>query len=98
QVRSPTLLTSELFPTNSRHPVMTLDAMAMEFAAQYAELRAALFRFVDVAPSCRSLEDLARHLSAFLEEVDEPPPPLGAAMRMADSKAGARALGLAAAA
>jgi proline dehydrogenase len=89
---------ADAFPSNARHPVRTLDARAMEFAAQDAELRAALFRFVDVVPACRSLEDLARHLSAFLEEVDEPPPPLGAAMRMADSKAGARALGLAAAA
>jgi RHH-type proline utilization regulon transcriptional repressor/proline dehydrogenase/delta 1-pyrroline-5-carboxylate dehydrogenase len=70
----------------------------MELASRDAELRAALFRFVDVAPACRSLEDLARHLSAFLEEVDERPPQLAAAMRMADSKAGARAIGLAAAA
>ncbi len=68
----------------------------MELASRDAELRAALFRFVDVVPACRSLEDLARHLSAFLHEVDERPPSLDAAMRMADSKAGARALGLAA--
>ena len=27
------------------------------------ELRAALFRFVDVVPACRSLDDLARHLT-----------------------------------
>jgi proline dehydrogenase len=70
----------------------------MEVASRDAELRAALFRFVDVVPACRSLEDLARHLAAYLEEVEERPQPLGAAMRMADSKAGARALGLAAAA
>jgi proline dehydrogenase len=89
---------ADAFPSNARHPVRTLDAKAMEFAAQDAELRAALFRFVDVVPACRSLEDLARHLSAFLEEVDERSPPLGAAIRMADSRAGARALGLAAAA
>src|SRR5205807_828846 len=34
--------------------------------------------------------------AAFLDEVDERPPPLAAAMRMADSRMGARALGLAA--
>jgi proline dehydrogenase len=70
----------------------------MDLASRDAELRAALFRFVDVVPACRSLEDLARHLAAYLDEVHERPQPLGAAMRMADSKAGARALGLAAAA
>ena len=34
----------------------------MELAAQDQELRAALFRLVDVTPACRSLDDLARHL------------------------------------
>jgi proline dehydrogenase len=86
------------FPSLARHPVKALDDRAMELASRDAELRAALFRFVDVVPACRSLEDLARHLSAYLGEVDERPPPLEVAMRMADSKAGSRALGLAAAA
>jgi proline dehydrogenase len=86
------------FPSAARHPLRALDDKAMDVASRDAELRAALFRFVDVVPACRSLEDLARHLSAFLAELDERPPPLEAAMRMADSKAGARALGVAAAA
>src|SRR3954471_6766322 len=88
------------FPSHAhaRHPVKALDDKAMELASRDAELRAALFRFVDVVPACRSLEDLARHLSSYLAEVDERPPPLDVAMRMADSKAGSRALGLAAAA
>jgi proline dehydrogenase len=86
------------FPSSARHPVKALDDKAMELASRDAELRAALFRFVDVVPVCRSLEDLARHLSSYLGEVDERPPALDAAMRMADSKAGSRALGLAAAA
>ena len=89
---------ADSFPSAMRHPLKALDDRAMEVASRDAELRAALFRFVDVAPACRSLEDLARHLSAFLEEVDEPPPQLDAAMRISDSKAGARAIGLAAAA
>jgi len=70
----------------------------MEMAAEDQELRAALFRFVDVTPACTSLEDLARHLTAYLDEVDERPPPLAAAMRMSQSKAGRAALGAAAAA
>jgi RHH-type proline utilization regulon transcriptional repressor/proline dehydrogenase/delta 1-pyrroline-5-carboxylate dehydrogenase len=84
------------YPSHARHPIKALDEKAMELASRDAELRAALFRFVDVVPACRSLDDLARHLSAFLEEVDDRPPTLDVAMRMADSKAGARALGLAA--
>jgi proline dehydrogenase len=86
------------FPTRSRHPLRALDVKAMEMAAQDQELRAALFRFVDVTPACTSLDDLARHLSAYLDEVDERPPPLAAAMRMSQSKAGRTALGAAAAA
>jgi proline dehydrogenase len=86
------------FPTRSRHPLRALDVKAMEMAAEDQELRAALFRFVDVTPACTSLDDLARHLSAYLDEVDERPPPLAAAMRMSQSKAGRTALGAAAAA
>ena len=70
----------------------------MDLASQDAELRAALFRFVDVVPACRSLDDLARHLSGFLDEVDDRPPSLQVAMRMSDSRAGRQALGAAAAA
>ncbi len=61
-------------PQGSRGPLRAMDDRAMEFASQDAELRAALFRFVDVVPACRSLDDLARHLTGFLDEVDEPPP------------------------
>ena len=46
------------------------DEKAMELASQDAELKAALFRFVDVVPACRSLDDLARHLTGFLGEVE----------------------------
>src|SRR6059058_3044710 len=86
------------FPARARHPMRALDAKAMELSSQDAELRAALFRFVDVTPACRSLDDLARHLAGYLEEVEEKPPPLRAAMRMAESRAGRTALGAAAAA
>jgi RHH-type proline utilization regulon transcriptional repressor/proline dehydrogenase/delta 1-pyrroline-5-carboxylate dehydrogenase len=70
----------------------------MDLAAQDEELRAALFRFVDVVPACRSLDDLAAHLTGFLEQVDDRPPSLRAAMKMGDTKAGRAALGAAGAA
>src|SRR6476660_8347755 len=86
------------FPPRSRHPVRALDSKAMELSSQDAELRAALFRFVDVTPACRSLDDLARHLAGYLEAVDAKPPPLRAAMRMAEVRPGRTALDTAAAA
>ncbi len=85
------------FPSASRHPVRALDARAMELASSDRELRAALFRFVDVVPACRSLDDLARHLTGFLNEVPDTPPPISAAMRVANTRAGRAALGAAAA-
>src|SRR4030088_15779 len=85
------------FPSNARHPVRALDARAMELASGDQELRAALFRFVDVVPACRSLDDLARHLTGFLEELPETPPPVSAAMRISHTKAGRAALGAVAA-
>ena len=85
------------FPSALRNPLRAVDARAMELAASDAELKAALFRFVDVAPACRSLDDLARHLTGFLRELDGPPPPIAAAMRMGESRAGRAALGAAAA-
>ena len=85
-------------PGRSRHPLRVIDERAMELASQDAELRAALFRFVDVTPACRSLDDLARHLAGYLEEVDDRPAPIEAAMRMSGTKPGRAALGAAAAA
>jgi RHH-type proline utilization regulon transcriptional repressor/proline dehydrogenase/delta 1-pyrroline-5-carboxylate dehydrogenase len=70
----------------------------MEAAASDAELRAALFRLVDVTPACRTLDDLARHLTGYLDEVDSHHPSLDAAMRLAGSRPGRRALGAACAA
>jgi proline dehydrogenase len=85
------------FPQRGKNPVKALDAKAMELASADAELRAALFRFVDVTPACRSLDDLARHLVGYLGELDARPPSLDVAMRMAGSKPGRAALGAAAA-
>jgi len=85
-------------PSAARRPLKALDDKAMELASADAELKAALFRFVDVVPACRSLDDLARHLTGFLGELETPPLPVAAALRMGDSRAGRRALGAAAAA
>ena len=89
------------FPAPSRQPLRALDSRAMELASGDLELRAALFRFVDVVPACRSLDDLARHLTSFLGEVDgdgsHEPLPISAAMRISGSRAGRAALGAAAA-
>lgn len=84
------------FPSASRQPLRALDARAMELASSDRELRAALFRFVDVVPACRSLDDLARHLVGFLAEVPETPPPISVAMKMSGTRAGRAALGAAA--
>jgi len=89
---------AEAFPSSARHPVKALDSRAMELAASDLELRAALFRFVDVVPACRSLDDLARHLAGFLDELPDSPPPVVAALKMADTRAGRTALCAAAAA
>jgi RHH-type proline utilization regulon transcriptional repressor/proline dehydrogenase/delta 1-pyrroline-5-carboxylate dehydrogenase len=88
-------------PAQSRNPLKALDDKAMDLAAQDQELKAALFRFVDVVPACRNLDDLARHLTGFLGEVEEPTvgaASLKMAMRMGNTKAGRTALGAAAAA
>ena len=74
-----------------------IDARAMELASSDRELKAALFRFVDVVPACRSLDDLARHLRGFLEEVPDASMPIAAAMKISDTRAGRTALGAAAA-
>jgi proline dehydrogenase len=89
---------NDAFPKRSRNPLRALDDKAMEMASRDQELRAALFRLVDVTPATRSLDDLARHLTEYLDDVDERPPSLDVAMKMAGNPAGRRALGAAAAA
>jgi RHH-type proline utilization regulon transcriptional repressor/proline dehydrogenase/delta 1-pyrroline-5-carboxylate dehydrogenase len=87
----------EALPAPTRNPLKAMDDKAMDLASQDAELKAALFRFVDVVPACRSLEDLARHLTGFLGEVEKPTPPIAVAMKMGNTKPGRTALGAAAA-
>jgi proline dehydrogenase len=87
---------AEAFPSGARHPLRAMDQKAMELAERDAALRAALFRLVDVTPACRSLDDLAEHLTVYLDEVPDRPPPLEAALKMSGSRAGRKALGIAA--
>jgi proline dehydrogenase len=88
-------------PGGRAHPLRAIDDKAMDLAASDAELRAALFRFVDVVPACHGLDDLARHLTGFLGEIDDDAPthaPVAAAMKLGATKPGRAALGAAAAA
>jgi proline dehydrogenase len=79
-------------------PIAAVDERAMRLAAHDRELRAALFRLVDVTPACRSLDDLGGHLAGFLDELPDRPPSIEAAMRASHTKAGRVALGAATAA
>lgn len=85
-------------PSLARHPVRAVDDRAMQLASEDESLRAALFRFVDVVPACRSPDELARHLTGYLEQVDDRPAPVAAAMRLASTRPGRLTLGAAAAA
>ncbi|MBS1868616.1 MAG: proline dehydrogenase family protein [Actinobacteria bacterium] len=66
---------------------------AMALAASDPQLRAALFRLVDVAPACAGSAELAEHLAAYLEELDEPAPPVALGTRAATSPLARRATG-----
>lgn len=79
-------------------PLRRLDEWAMRYAGRDRELRAALFRLVDVAPACRNLEDLGEHLAGLVGQLDERPASLDVAMRTSHTKAGRMALGAATAA
>ncbi len=88
----------DALPSPSRHPLHTVDERAIELTSRDPELRAAMLRLVDVAPGCRSAEDLATHLVGFLSEVEHRAAPLDLAMRMGNTKAGRATLGTAVAA
>ena len=89
---------ADALPSAARHPGQALDDRAMVLVSRDRALQAALFRLVDVVPACRGPDDLARHLTGFLGELDEAPAPVEAARRLGDSRAGRLALGAAAAA
>lgn len=72
-----------------------VDQRLMRSASADAELRAALFRLVDVSPACRSLDSLGEHLASFTDTIDDRPDTLRAALALSRTKAGRVALGAA---
>ena len=58
-----------------------------------AQVKAALFRLVDVRPACTDARDLGEHLAALLEEVEDPAAPVRAARRLAQHRLSAAATG-----
>jgi proline dehydrogenase len=64
---------AELLPEPGRGPVAIAERRAMERLVTDSALRAAMFRFVDVRPACRSSAELVRHLEELLLEADESP-------------------------
>lgn len=69
---------------------------AMALVASDPQLRAALFRLVDVAPACRGTRELADHLAAYLDGVENPVPPVAIGSRAVESPALRRVSGRAA--
>jgi len=58
----------------ARHtPRAAVERRIMGAMVEDAELRAAVFRFVDVRPACKDPDDLARHLSELLREAEDSP-------------------------
>ncbi|MEO8092815.1 MAG: proline dehydrogenase family protein [bacterium] len=98
EIRSVGMALAEGEASASGPLLQRLDERAMRHAAQDRELRAALFRLVDVAPACRNFEDLGEHLAGLVGQLDERPPSLDVAMRTSHTKAGRIALGAATAA
>jgi proline dehydrogenase len=73
-----------------------LEDRGMELLARDPQLRAALFRLVDVAPACATPRELAEHLSALLGEVDRQWAPVSAVRRVSARPVPGRAVGRAA--
>jgi len=65
----------------------------MNLVSADPQLRAALFRLVDVAPACAGAEELADHLAAYLDEVESEALPAALGGRAADSPLLSRATG-----
>ena len=89
---------SGAYPPAIRHPARTVDQRLMQMVADRPDVQAALFRFVDAAPACRTPEELTDHLTALLEEVEDPPPLLKAPEALGRGRIGERLVGSVAAA
>lgn len=64
-------------------PRAAIEARIMDRIADRPDLRAAIFRLVDVRPACHDYPDIAAHLAALLDEVDQPAAPFGLARSLA---------------
>ena len=82
-IRAVALDLARAYPGRGRHPRRAAEDLAMALSTRDPELRAALFRVVDVAPACRDAGELAAHLEAFVGELERPPAPVPAALRAA---------------
>lgn len=58
-------------PRPRRTPSAVAERRVMGAMIDDEQLRAALFRFVDVRPACRDRRDIARHLAELLAEADD---------------------------
>src|SRR3954454_14732034 len=63
--------------TAGRSRARVLEDRGMELLSRDPQLRAALFRLVDVAPACSGPRELAAHLASLLGEVERPLAPGG---------------------
>jgi RHH-type proline utilization regulon transcriptional repressor/proline dehydrogenase/delta 1-pyrroline-5-carboxylate dehydrogenase len=76
------------FPPVLRRPRGAAEDALTARLADHPELRAALFRLVDVAPACRSADELSIHLGALLREAEPVSPAARAGRRLTGGRAG----------
>jgi len=74
------------------HPLRAAGRRAIQMTSADAQLRAALFRLVDVTPACRDVEDIGRHFASFAGELDGSRQ-VRLALALADNRAGRVILG-----
>lgn len=86
------------YPPAMRHPARAADQRLMQMVADRPDVQAALFRFVDAAPACRTPEELSDHLTALLAEVPDPPSMVRASEALGHTRVGERMVGSIAAA
>ncbi|MBS1869297.1 MAG: proline dehydrogenase family protein [Actinobacteria bacterium] len=85
------------FPSAARRPVHAAERALAAPLSDRPELRAALFRLVDVAPACRTPTELGEHLDAFLAELPAHERAAGLALHLTGGRGGHALSGRAAA-
>jgi RHH-type proline utilization regulon transcriptional repressor/proline dehydrogenase/delta 1-pyrroline-5-carboxylate dehydrogenase len=84
---------ADAHPSPLRHPVAAAEQRLSDLALRDEELRAALFRLVDVAPACRTPEEVGHHFGSLLGEVSSPARPVALARRSVRHRAARVAAG-----